>query len=101
MQVERRTIAGLGAMLGAVLALGGCGPQTPEEVRAATIDKCERQFGQMAPDPSAGTQLCTCLVDRLAAEGLEITDMMGGDRSQVEGIARSCAGAAGVSLPTG
>ena len=89
-------------MLGAgAMALAGCGPQSPEEARADTIAQCEMQFGRIAPDAAQGTQLCTCLADKLAAEGLAITDMLGGDRSKIEGMARSCASEAGVSLPTG
>jgi hypothetical protein len=95
-QVQRAS-AIAGAAL--VLILTGCGPQTPEAARAAAIDKCERKFGKVAPDPTKGTALCTCLTDKLAAEGLEITDMLGGDREKVEGLMRSCATSAGVSLP--
>ena len=84
-----------------MLALTACGPQTPEDARAGLIAKCERQFGRAASDPSKGTQLCTCLTDKLAAEGLEITDMLGPDRARVESLGRSCASAAGVTLPTG
>lgn len=79
--------------------LAACGPQGPEEVRLAGIAKCERQFGQLASDPSQGTALCTCLVDSLAEQGLEITDMLGPNRAQVEGTTRSCAARAGISLP--
>jgi hypothetical protein len=99
------TRARAGLMLSPVLAgllaalLAACGPQSPEAVRAASLAKCERQFGRMAPDPAKGAALCGCLVDRLAGEGLEITDMLGGDRGKVEGIMRQCAGSAGVDLP--
>ena len=86
---------------GAVLAsaLSACGPQSPEEERAASVAKCERQFGRMAPDPSKGNVLCTCMIDRLAEEGMEITDVFGGDRAKVEDITRRCAVKAGVALP--
>lgn len=102
MAVVRRS-AGTGAlmflapMLAALLA--GCGPQSPEDVRAAAVAKCERQFGRVASDPSKGTALCTCLTDKLAENGLEITDMLGGDRAKVEELGRSCARSAGVTLP--
>lgn len=86
-------IAGLAGLVTA------CGPTSPEEVRAAAIAKCERQFGRMAPDPSRGNALCTCMTDKLAEKGLEITDMLGGDRGAVEEITRSCAASAGVPLP--
>ncbi len=85
----------------AALALGGCGPQTPEDVRAAKVAKCERQFGRMAPDPALGTALCTCMTDRLTEEGLEITDMLGDARAQVEEVGRSCARQVGMPLPQG
>jgi hypothetical protein len=84
-------------MLAALIA--ACGPQTPEDARAGAIAKCERQFGRVAADPAKGTALCTCLTDKLAEEGLEITDMLGGERGKVEEIGRSCAKSAGVSLP--
>ncbi len=86
-------------MIALVLATGAiaaCGPQSPEDVRATTIAKCERQFGRMAPDPSGATALCTCMSDRLAEEGLEVSDMLGGGREKVEGIVRSCASQAGI-----
>lgn len=85
-------------LLAALLA--GCGQPSPEDVRAASLARCERQFGKVAPDPAKGAALCGCLVDRLAEEGLDITDMLGGDRGTVEGIGRSCASRAGVKLPT-
>ena len=81
--------------------LTGCGPQSPADVRAGAIAKCERQFGRMALDPSQGNAMCTCMVDDLAAEGLEVTDMLGGDRARVEEITRSCARKNGVPLPGG
>lgn len=87
------------AVLGALVA--ACGPQTPEEVRAAAIAKCERQFGRMAPDPSKGEALCSCFVDDMAAEGREITDVFGEGREALDRIMRKCAGQAGVPLPTG
>lgn len=87
----------LAPMLAALLA--GCGPQSPEDVRAAAVAKCERQFGRVAPDPAKGAALCGCLVDRLADNGLEITDMLDGDRAKVEELGRSCARSAGVTLP--
>lgn len=86
-------------MVAALAMLGACGPQSPEDIRAASVAKCERQFGRMAPDPSKGAALCTCLIDRLADAGLEMTDMLGADRSKVEGIARSCGASAGVTMP--
>lgn len=87
------------AALGALLA--SCGPSSPEEIRDAAIAKCERQFGRMAPDPSKGNALCTCMTDKLAEKGLEITDMLGEGRAAVEEVTRSCARQAGVPLPTG
>ena len=86
------------AALGAVL-LAGCGQATPEEARAGSVAKCERQFGRLAPDPTKGAALCNCLVDKLAEKGLEITDMLGSERAKVEGITRSCAQSAGIALP--
>ncbi|WP_336986193.1 hypothetical protein [Altererythrobacter aquiaggeris] len=83
----------------AALALGGCGPQTPEGVRAASVAKCERQFGRMTTDPALGNALCYCMADRLTEEELEITDMLGDGRAQVEEITRSCARQTGVPLP--
>ena len=91
------TIVGALALSG---ALAACGPSSPEEVRAASVAKCERQFGRMAPDPSQGNALCSCMTDRLAEQGLEITDMLGAGRAQVERITRGCAAQAGISLPT-
>lgn len=82
------------AVLGTVSA---CGPQTPEEARAASVAKCERQFGRMAPDAEKGAALCGCMVDRLADEGLEITDALGGQRDRIIGITKSCARANGIS----
>lgn len=93
-QLWRIAFAGTG-----MLALAACGPQTPEEVRGAAIAKCEQRFARSAPDPSKGTALCTCLTDKLAEEGMEITDMLTGDRAKVEEIGRSCAKSAGMSLP--
>lgn len=81
------------------LMLAACGPQSPEDIRAASVAKCERQVGKMAPDPAKGAALCGCMVDRLAADGLEIADMLGSDRAQVEAITRSCARSVGVNLP--
>lgn len=89
-------------MIGAALspiALAGCGPQTPEDARALSINRCERQFGRMAPDASQGNALCTCMVDELAEEGLEVTDALGGNRARVEQITRTCAQRVGVPLP--
>lgn len=86
------------AALGAVL-LAGCGQPSPEDARAASAAKCERQFGRLASDPTKGAALCDCVVDRLAGEGLEITDMLGSERAKVEGIMRSCAQSTGVRLP--
>ncbi|WP_379549867.1 hypothetical protein [Qipengyuania sp. DGS5-3] len=88
------------ATLGAALSLSACGPQTPEDIRTSSIEKCERQFGRMAPDPSKGNALCTCMVDDLAEAGLEITDMIGEGRAKVEQVTRSCASKAGFQLPT-
>lgn len=93
-RVLRRRAAPLLALM-----LAACGPQSPEDIRAASVAKCERQVGKMAPDPAKGAALCGCMVDRLAADGLEITDMLGSDRAQVEAITRSCARSVGVSLP--
>jgi hypothetical protein len=53
----------------------------------------------MAPDAGKGMELCTCLTDRLAAQGLVITDMLGDQRAKVESVANSCASSVGVSLP--
>ncbi|KEO87779.1 hypothetical protein EH31_06380 [Erythrobacter longus] len=92
-------IIAIPATLALTCTLAACGPQSPEEVRLAGIAKCERQFGQMAPNPSQGNALCTCLVDSLAEQGLEITDMLGPNRAQVEGTTRSCAARAGISIP--
>lgn len=89
------------AIFGAASLLAACGPQTPEEARLASIAKCERQFGRMAPDPSKGNALCTCMVDDLAAQGLEVTDVFGGDRAAMEQITRGCARKVGVPLPAG
>ena len=92
-------IAAISGALAIAFALSGCGPSSPEEVRAASIAKCERQFGRMAPDPSKGNALCTCLTDGLIEKGLEITDMFGENRSTVEGTLRSCASRVGIQLP--
>lgn len=89
------------AMMGlAAMGLTACGPQSPEDVRAAAIAKCERQFGRMAPDPAKGNALCSCMADDMAAEGVEITDMLGEGRQAVERIVRNCASRVGVPLPT-
>lgn len=80
------------------IALAGCGPQTPEQQQARSIERCERQFGRMAPDPSKGEALCTCMVTELAEAGLEVTDALGGNRTRVEEITRSCAQRVGVPL---
>ena len=93
-------ITSIPAIIALTAALTACGPQTPDEVRAASIAKCERQFGRMSPDPSKGNALCSCMTDRLAEQGLEITDMLGAGRDQVESITRSCAAKAGIALPT-
>ena len=79
--------------------LVACGPATPEDERAASIAKCDRQFGRMAPDPSKGTALCSCLVDNLAEQGLEITDVFGSDRAKIESATRSCAAQVGIPMP--
>ncbi len=79
--------------------IAGCGPQSAEDARAHAVDKCERQFGRLSPDASKGEALCSCMTDRLAAEGLEITDMLGGDRAKVEAIGKSCAKEAGIAVP--
>ncbi len=92
-------LANFTAAIALSCVLAGCGPSSPEEVRAASIAKCERQFGRIAPDPSKGNALCSCMTDRLAEQGLEITDMLGAGRAQVESITRSCAMQAGVALP--
>ena len=84
---------------GALLA--SCGPQTPEDARAAAIAKCEMRFARMASDAEQGTALCTCMTDRLAEKGLEVTDMLGEGRAAVEEVARSCAAQAGVPLADG
>ena len=94
-----KTVWTAALVLGSLATLSACGPQSPEEVRAASVAKCERQFGRMAPDPSKGNALCTCMTDKLAEEGLEITDTLGGDRSKVEEITRSCGRKAGVPMP--
>jgi hypothetical protein len=91
---------GRGLAVSGALILAACGSQTPEDARAGAIAKCERQFGRVAPDPAKGTALCTCLTDKLAEEGLAITDMLGGERDRVEGVMRTCAASAGVRLPT-
>lgn len=88
----------LAASLLAIL-LTACGPQSPEDVRAAAVAKCERQFGNLSPDPAKGAAFCNCFTDRLAENGLVITDMLGSNRAKVEGIGRSCASSAGVALP--
>jgi hypothetical protein len=93
--------ASISALFALTTLLAACGPQSPEEVRAASIAKCERQFGRMAPDPSKGNALCSCMTDRLAEQGLEITDMLGAGREQVESITRNCAARAGIALPNG
>lgn len=82
-----------------MLVLAACGPQTPEEVRGAAIAKCEQRFARSAPDPSKGTALCTCLTDKLAEEGMEITDILSGERAKVEEIGRNCAKSEGMTLP--
>ena len=81
------------------LTLAGCGPQTPEDARAFSISKCEKRFGRMAPDPTQGNALCTCMVDRLAEQGLEVTDVLGPDGERVQEITRSCGRQVGISLP--
>ena len=86
-------------LAGVLATLSACGPQTPEEVRGASIAKCERQFGRLSPDPAKGNALCSCMTDRLADAGLEVTDMLGGNRAKVEQITRSCASKAGIALP--
>ena len=91
---------GLAAMGLTTMGLTACGPQSPEDVRAAAIAKCERQFGRMAPDPAKGNALCSCMADDMAAEGVEITDMLGEGRQAVERIVRTCANRVGVPLPS-
>ena len=85
------------------LMLIACGPQTPQDARAAAIAKCETRFGRAAlangADSAGANALCTCMTDRLANAGLEITDMLGPQRSRVEAIGRSCAAQAGITLP--
>ena len=93
-------IAAMLTLTALACGLAACGPQTPEDIRAAAIAKCERQFGRVAPDPALGNALCSCMTDRLAEKGLEITDMLGGDRAAVEEIGRSCAARVGMELPT-
>lgn len=82
------------------LALVSCGPQTAEDVRAASTAKCERQFGKMASSPEKGKVFCGCLVDRLAESGMEVTDMLGGDQEKVMETAKSCARTHGIPIPS-
>ncbi|WP_114520235.1 hypothetical protein [Altererythrobacter sp. ZODW24] len=88
-------------LLAPLLALGlaGCGPATPEEAKAATVAKCERQFGRMAPSPDKGNALCTCMVNELEKSGLEVTDVFGADKEKVMKVTRSCAQVNGISIP--
>ncbi|WP_156318116.1 hypothetical protein [Porphyrobacter sp. AAP60] len=88
----------LAPLMAAMLA--GCGPQSPEDIRAAAIAKCEIRFARAVSDPAKGTAWCTCTTDRLAENGLALTDMLGSERAKVEGITQSCARSAGISLPT-
>lgn len=82
-------------------ASGGCSGGEPVDMRTAAIAKCERKFGQFSGNEATGKALCTCMTDRLAEQGLEITDMLAGDSGKVEDIAKSCAASAGMKLPFG
>ncbi len=94
--LRARGIIALGAL---ATVLAGCGAATPEDARAASMAKCERQFGRMAGgDTAKGEALCGCMVDRLAEEGMEITDVLSGDREKVMGITRSCAQVNGIPI---
>ncbi|MEL7454452.1 MAG: hypothetical protein AAGJ50_13880 [Pseudomonadota bacterium] len=86
------------AALAPLTLLAACGLPSAEDAREASIAKCDRQFGRMAPDAAKGAAFCGCLVDKLSEEGLEITDMMGGERERVMQTTRSCAQAHGVPI---
>ncbi len=81
------------------LGLASCGPGTPEEARAAKIAKCERQFGRMAPSPEKGNALCTCMVNELEKQDLEVTDVFGADKDKVMKVTRSCGQVNGITMP--
>lgn len=92
----KRTLAITG--IASLTMLTGCGSLGPGGEREASMARCERQFGQMAPDPDKGEAFCGCLIDRLAEQGLEITDMLGDDAETVMQTTRSCASAHGVPI---
>lgn len=90
-----KPVAAIAALIPATLLLTGCGAGGSPKER--TLARCERSFARMAPDPAAGQALCSCLVDRLEAEGISILETMGDGRGTE--IARECAAQVGVSLP--
>ncbi len=79
--------------------LVSCGPNAPADKRSLEIDACERRLGRMLPDTAKGAALCSCLVDGLAREGLEFTDILSPHRERVEAISQSCARQVGVEMP--
>lgn len=91
------------ALLATPLALGGCdraegGAAYGGGERGRMIAKCVDKFGRAAPDPSKGEALCSCMVDRLSDEGLEVTDVFGADRNRVMEITRLCGAAVGIPV---
>lgn len=90
---------GLAVLAAAGALLAGCGEALPEDAQAVSVQRCERQFGRMAGgDAAKGAALCGCMVDRLAQEGMEITDAMGAGKQQVMAVTRSCARENGIDV---
>ncbi len=90
---------GLALLAAAGALLAGCGEALPEDAQAASVQRCEQQFGRMAGDDTAkGAALCACMVERLAQEGMEITNAMGTGKEQVMAITRSCAREHGIDV---
>jgi len=85
------------SLLAAVLFLGACSQGGSDRDRA--IARCERTAARASASGVTVTTMCTCFVDRLAAEGMSITDTIGSGRARGQEIMRSCAAAAGVSVP--
>ncbi len=82
----------------ALASLSACG-MVPGDEQARSQARCERTFARMAPDPSQGQALCSCMTERLADEGMTIIDTMGSGSGKGQEIVRQCASENGVQLP--
>ena len=78
------------------LVLAGCSGM---DDRSRSIARCERTAAQGVENPQQAAELCGCIVDDLAAEGLTIMDMMGSNADRVQHVTRQCAANSGVRLP--